>query len=135
MRVSSCFTLLVVYCYHSAQMSCIRNKIYTMILVSTYIYTLTCTHVALCFIGFINVLLSTEYKTCQKHTIYHKTTQRQQGKIYIVQSIILWTGRIVTVLCTVVIRRATRWCRVHSSLVLARSSCVHLVYSERKSLL
>jgi hypothetical protein len=40
-------------------------------------------YVKLCFIGFINVLVSTEYKTYQKHTIYHKTTktQTQQGKI------------------------------------------------------
>jgi hypothetical protein len=43
------------------------------------------TYIKLHFIGFINVLISTEYRTCQKHTIYHKSVttkaQRQQGKI------------------------------------------------------
>lgn len=51
----------------------------------TYIHTPMYAYVKLWFIGFINVLVSTEYKTCQKHTIYHKKittkTQRQQGKI------------------------------------------------------
>jgi hypothetical protein len=42
-------------------------------------------YIKLRFIGFINVLISSEYKTCQKYIIYRKTitakTQRQQGKI------------------------------------------------------
>jgi hypothetical protein len=51
--------------------------------------------------------------------------------IYIVQSVILWIRHIMALLCTTVYT----WSRVCSSLVSARSSCVHVVYSERKSLL